>query len=75
LATTNEIIVLHLIDDLIGPEAFQPMKQLVERSEFVGIDATNLLHRGRVLGRKRCSVSRFSSRAEERPRRVSQKLE
>jgi hypothetical protein len=27
---------LHLIDDLIGPEAFQPMKQLVKRGEFVG---------------------------------------
>jgi hypothetical protein len=40
----NGIVVLHLIDNLIGQEAFQPMKQLVERSEFVGIDATNLLH-------------------------------
>jgi hypothetical protein len=49
----NGIVVLHLIDNLIDPEAFQPMKQLVERSEFIGIDATNLLHCACVLEAER----------------------
>ena len=48
-AGASGVIALHLINDLIDPEAFQPMKQLVERSEFVGIDATSLLHRASVL--------------------------
>src|SRR5262249_36067619 len=50
---SNGVAVLHLIDNLIGPEAFQPMKQLVKRREFVGIDATNLLHRARLLQAER----------------------
>jgi hypothetical protein len=40
---------LQAIDDLIGPKALQPMKQLVERGEFVGIDAAGLLQSARVL--------------------------
>ena len=40
---------LQAIDDLIGPKALQPMQQLVEGGEFVGIDAAGLLQSACVL--------------------------
>src|SRR5947209_120485 len=40
---------LQTIEDLVGPEPLEPVQRLVERDEFVAIDAARLLHRAHVL--------------------------
>ena len=41
--------LLQPIQDLIGPEALEPVQRLVQPSELVGIDAADLLHGAHVL--------------------------
>src|SRR5690349_10389955 len=45
--------LLQAIQDLVGPEALEPMKRLVERLEFVVADAADLFDRLDVLLIKR----------------------
>src|SRR5713226_3729908 len=40
---------LQPIQNLIGPEPLEAVERLVERREFVGIDAADLLHRADML--------------------------
>ena len=40
---------LEPVEDLVGPEPFEPVQRFVERGEFVGIDAANLLNGAHVL--------------------------
>src|SRR5262249_2896050 len=37
------------VEDLVGPEALEPVQRLVQRGELVGADAADLLHRAHVL--------------------------
>ena len=37
------------VENLIGPEALEPVQRLVEHAELVGVDAADLLHRAHVL--------------------------
>src|SRR5262249_36543303 len=41
--------LLQPIEDLIGPEPLEALQRLVERGEFVGIDAADLRHAADVL--------------------------
>src|SRR6185437_16904651 len=44
---------LEPIEDLVGPEALQAMERLVQRREFVGVDAADLLNGADVFLIKR----------------------
>src|SRR6185436_15828692 len=37
------------VEDLVGPEALEPVQRLVEPRELVAADAADLLHRAHVL--------------------------
>src|SRR6185437_16070669 len=45
----SSVAVLEAIQDLIGPEALEPVQRLVERGELVGVDAAHLLNGAHVL--------------------------
>jgi hypothetical protein len=39
----GRLVFLEPIEDLVGPEAFEPAQRLVEHVKLVGVDAANLL--------------------------------